>query len=276
MSKGVLIAVAGFALIAGTSAASGAPRFAFHRDVVWSPNGKQIAFVNGETRNDIFVMNLDGSGLRRITTDGLGKYGLAWTPNGKWIAYEVDSHLEEVSPDGAQHRRLTSRGGTQPDFSPSGQRVAYTDYAIQVMYQDGSEQTPVATPANNSIVFHAPTWSPNGRRIAFAVGDAGDAHDGITPYLAIINQNGGPETKLAIGHNIASTDWSPDGSKILFVEVWQISVLDLKTRKVRNLGQHAYYTARWSPSGRKILFNNEHGIFVMNSNGSHVHRLLPR
>jgi Tol biopolymer transport system component len=40
------------------------------------------------------------------------------------------------------------------------------------------------------------------------------------------------------------------------------------------LGQHASFTARWSPDGRRILFENGGAIFVMNSNGSHLRRLL--
>lgn len=275
--------------VASASGAASADRVRYWSPA-WSPDGKRIAFVSDRDGSDfgnVFVAGADGSNPRRLTDDGLGKTGVTWSPNGRWIAYQAYAYIDEVSPDGERHRRLTGYGGTQPDFSPSGRRIAYANGAsefyssIYVMRPDGTKKTPAALPGESESLGE-PTWSPDGEKLAFGVGTAADT-DFITPYLAVINQYRGRRTKYIPGHLSLSTDWSPDGKAILLVqsvrhgngyEDWRISVLDLRTKKMRYLGQHASFTARWSPNGRRILFENAGAIFVMNANGSHVRRLL--
>jgi Tol biopolymer transport system component len=274
-----------------TGAAAG-PGPVTYSSPVWSPNGKRIAFVSDldpkSANADIYVAAADGTNVRRITNEPRGKTGLAWSPNGKWIAYQSYAYIEEVSPDGKRHRRLTPYGGSQPAFSRSGRRIAYANgagefyAAIYAMRPDGSKKTLVARPSEGESLTQ-PTWSPDGERLAFSVGTAADTNL-IKPYLAVISQYRGRRTKYIPGHLSLSTDWSPDGRRILLVQStrkgdgyfdFKVSVLDLRTRKLRDLGQTASYTARWSPDGRRILFENGGAIYVMNADGSHVRKLLP-
>ena len=284
------------ATVATGAGDSGATRPAAYQSPAWSPNGRQIAFASdrvnpGSGKFEVYVMNLDGSGLRQLTNNAgpYGKAGLAWSPDGKWIAYQDYAFIDEVSSDGTKHRRLTGYGGWAPDFSPSGRRIAYGNGAaesyssIYVMRPDGAEKTLAAFPRKNESLG-SPTWSPGGQRLAFSVGTAADT-DLITPYLAIISRYRGKRTKLVIGHTIYSADWSPGGRKILLVEDpvlndprgnTRISVLDLRTRKLHFLGEHATYTAHWSPEGRRILFQLGQSLFVMNADGSNVREITPR
>jgi TolB protein len=288
MRTAVLAFVAAVAVASATGASS-AERVRYWSPA-WAPDGKRIAFVSDRDGSDfgnVFVAAADGSDPRQVTHDNLGKTGVAWSPNGKWIAYQAYAYIEEVSPDGAQHRRLTGYGGTQPNFSPSGRRIAYANGAaeffasIYVMRPDGSKKTAAALPRESESLGQ-PTWSPDGEKLAFGVGTAADT-DFITPYLAVISQYRGRRTKYIPGHLSLSTDWSPDGKTILLVQSvrhgsgyddWRISILDLRTKKLRYLGQHAYYTARWSPNGRRILFDTGGAIYVMDADGTHVRRLL--
>lgn len=53
----------------------------FREQPQWSPDSQQIAFVSwGNTSNEIYVMNADGSQFRRATTDGRFKSNLSWRP----------------------------------------------------------------------------------------------------------------------------------------------------------------------------------------------------
>ena len=50
-------------------------------DAAWSPDGKQVAFVpTRDGGDDVWVVNADGSHLRRVTDDGGTKLMLAWAP----------------------------------------------------------------------------------------------------------------------------------------------------------------------------------------------------
>lgn len=58
-------------------------------DACWSPDGRQIAFsCDKEGSNDIWVMNADGTDLRRVTTDNSQHEFLpSWSPDGTTLAY---------------------------------------------------------------------------------------------------------------------------------------------------------------------------------------------
>ena len=293
MARRCLLAGILAAFVGAIGGASGATQPARYTSPAWSPDGKRVAFVSDRAdpargQFDIYVMNLDGSGVRRLTDTNAGKTGLAWSPNGKWIAYQSYAYLEEVSPDGTRHRRLTGYGGTQPDFSPRGRRIAYANGAaefyssIYVMRPDGSKKVPAALPRESESLSE-PTWSPDGERLAFGVATAADTNF-ITPYLAVISQYRGRRTRYAVGRLSLSTDWSPDGRRVLLVAStrqgqgytdWRILVLDLKTKRLRDLGRHATFTAHWSPNGRRILFENAGRLFVMNADGSNVREITP-
>lgn len=113
----------------------------------WAPDGRRLAFMSarpnahGNNPNyDIYVVSLDGSGLRRLT-GWPGEEGWpAWSPDGRWIAFTTthdDVGQSEIGgpytdiwlmhPDGTGKRRLV-RGmlGTLPAWSPDGRTIVFT------------------------------------------------------------------------------------------------------------------------------------------------------
>ena len=57
-------------------------------DPAWSPDGRKIVYVSGEEDgNQVYVMNVDGSGSTRLTFDDSNKADPAWSPDGNQIAY---------------------------------------------------------------------------------------------------------------------------------------------------------------------------------------------
>jgi Tol biopolymer transport system component len=289
MSRWFAASMVAAALLAAPAANGGAaaPYYAWP---VWSPDGSELAFVGGDQalfRYDIYVMKANGTGIRQVTHDGGPKGELAWSPNGKWLAYSDSEALEEIHLDGTGERRVAAYA-IEPDFSPSGRRIAYANgeaafySSVYVMRPDGSKKTPVALPRGNESLG-APTWSPGGEKLAFSVGTAADASF-VTPYLAIISRYFGRRMRLAVGHTIYSADWSRDGRQILLVEDpklndprlnTRISVLDVRTRRLHYLGRKATFTARWSPDGRRIAFSYFNHLYVMNADGSHVRDVTP-
>lgn len=211
---------------------------------VWSPDGKKIAFVSGrdvKCRGEIYVMNVDGGGLRRLTRNGLADALPMWSPNGTRIAFLRFS----VPP---------ACGGWASDPGPN----------VYVMNADGSGQRRLARGWPSA-------WSAGGRKIAFTGPDD-------RPGMYVINADGSGQRRLnTVSFNSAT--WSPNGQKILFVRArpgTRAKVNDMYVMNADGSGQRKLtergHDARWSPDGEKISFvtnrdgNNE--IYVMNADGS--------
>jgi Tol biopolymer transport system component len=255
---------------------------------VWSPDWRKVAFVQerGVYRtypvhgrySDIYVVNADGSGRRRLTQSPQNDGDPVWSPDGRRLAFvrirggRADIYV--VSADGSGLRRLAHAIA----FTPMGG-------------------------APSSGFGANPAWSPDGRKIAFM-----SNRDG-TDDLFVVSADGSGLRNLtrSQGHDRAriwkgrehkriswfSTDgpmWSPDGQKIVFrserdrpseleraacrprCEREEIYVIDADGSGLRRLTHNWRFDAApvWSPDGRKILFvrRRHPDVYVMNADGS--------
>jgi Tol biopolymer transport system component len=149
----------------------------------WSPDGTKIAFLREQpftrpdgsngSQPDIWVMNADGSGKRKITDDIAFENGLSWSPDGTKIAFEQDGDIWTIAPEGSGRRNLTDTPDAvevNPDFSPDGQKLAFagtfdhTDFEIYTMNLDGGALTTVT---DNNVYEDEPAFSPSGTKIAY-------------------------------------------------------------------------------------------------------------
>ncbi len=160
----------------------------------WSPDGNQIAFVSELTGDyEIHVMDADGSDVRQLTASPREDWQPSWSPDGKHIVFTSvrtgDWEIYVMDSDGANVHQLTERPGVDwtPDWSPDGQQIVFasngipgvievadeavldkpetTPWDIYVMNPDGSSVKRLTDDPGNDI---EPTWSPDGKYIAFA------------------------------------------------------------------------------------------------------------
>jgi hypothetical protein len=102
----------------------------------WSPDGSRLAFtcqvVSGNL--DLCVINADGTGLTRITSDTARDARPAWSPDGTRIAFTTTAfsgthELALIAPDGSGLTRVSPGTGVlQPAWSPDGARIAFTAF----------------------------------------------------------------------------------------------------------------------------------------------------
>jgi Tol biopolymer transport system component/CubicO group peptidase (beta-lactamase class C family) len=122
------------------------------RDFAWSPDGRRIAFDSVRDGNsEIYVVNSDGGGLRRLTRNAGPDLAPAWSPDGRKIAFTTkrDGNFEVyvMNADGSGQRRLTRNPASDgsPAWSPDGRRIAFVsrrdgNLEVYVMNPDGSGQ----------------------------------------------------------------------------------------------------------------------------------------
>ena len=165
-------------------AAGGAPRAITRRPVVafepsFSPDGRFVVFERFRpNRSQIWRVGVDGSGLRRLTSDSNDRQP-NWSPRGDRIVFQrhrrgqVD--LYTVDPNGRGARNLTRtrrREETDVSWSPSGRYLVFSsdggniDRASLFTIGAGGGGRRQLT-RTSGIYDGAPSWSPDGARIAF-------------------------------------------------------------------------------------------------------------
>lgn len=144
---------------------------------MWSPDGKRLAFVQGDRRGNSDIMTLDlATGRARRLTDGNGiNTEPSWNPQGTQLAFTSDREggpqVFLMQDDGSNLRRLTGEGlyNASPAWSPNGAMVAYVSrfegkFDLFVYKLGEGKAYQITTGVSTS---ESPAWSPDERRLVF-------------------------------------------------------------------------------------------------------------
>jgi tetratricopeptide (TPR) repeat protein len=102
----------------------------YPEDMAPDVSGNQIAFMsNREGSWEIYIMNLDGSGLKRLTNNAANDGLPAWSPDGRAIAFVSNQGgpwaVWAMNPDGSNPRRLFNIGGGGLSFGWQNQQISW-------------------------------------------------------------------------------------------------------------------------------------------------------
>lgn len=233
----------------------------------WSPDGRRVVFVSnrahyegprldsGTPDFDVWIVDADGSGARRVTDEPSNEHDPAWSADGGSIVFSSDrdsrGDLYAKRLDTGVTTRLTRHfvgRAIMPAPSVAPERIAFAAqsmragafWAYQVHVRDARGE--IAT-LSDTIGGCWPRWSPDGRRLAHVRSNVGttpsalEVRDGPTLGTSRVYATQGLWSYYPA--------WSPDGSRLVFSvspahhegEDWDLAVVDLATGAWQRLTQ---------------------------------------
>ena len=244
-----------------------------------SPDGRKVAFArttaDGSTALGAYVVNIDGTGLRKIDANGENP---SWSPDGTqlvetralfdpgasapynvalWIVNLESGNARQITRNGVRCPNACADGGQDGEarWSPDGTRLVFLQetyispeqFSIFTMAADGSDMQRV-TPVGMNVAD--PHWSPDGRFIVFQ--SPPDPSEHYPQDIYTIHADGTSLTQLTADLSAAPA------------------------------GLEAAFHPSWSPDGRQIVFSHFPGstpngasLYVMNADGTDLHLVAP-
>jgi Tol biopolymer transport system component len=224
-------------------------------------------------------------------TSGSGSFpgGLrspAWSPDGKRVVYEKVDYTPRpqnqvlYSWDPRYEYRYTD---VFPSFSKNGVLLVTSknvDSSIVTMNADGSNRR-VVFQAVQGAAF-APSWSPDGERIAFGYGGFLQGRRTSGAKIVLVNRDGsGVEELTADMPNAGFPSWSADGKEIVYRSFGPkdmgLRIFNLENHTTRALSNGSDNLPYWSPDGRRILFTRKQDdnfdIYTIKPDGTDLKRM---
>jgi Tol biopolymer transport system component len=227
-----------------TGSVSGAPKA-----------GARIAFTYNKA---IYVIGADGSGLRRITHDKASDGGIAWSNDGKLLAFgryfgnndcgedQSRGDLYLIGADGKGERRVTTTAcmyatPRNPVFAPKGRTLAFTDDEGVLLAKATAWK-----PRRVSDFGLFPSWAPDARRLVVARGSDLEILDTVT----------GAKRKVATGDFAV---WSHKGNSLAYVSGKSLLLIHPPGGPIRRLAtaseNSTFDNIAWSPGDDRIAYS---------------------
>lgn len=281
---------------------------------VWSPDGKNIAFVSDRTGTpELFVMDATGNNVRQLTdkllptpdNGYLWEFGPpAWSPDGETIAVSMqwcfscgghayyETHLFSISVVSGIATELPEQG-VNPTWSPDGTKLLFEypgDYTVQyrhfgVMNADGRDPFYLA-----ELDSEQPKWSPDSSQLLFASSLVSDTEIYNSEIYKVNSDGSGLSNLTTSLAQEYAPQWSPDGSKIAFHRnkdtnsATDIFVMDAdggNSTALTSSPAHEH-SPLWSPDGTMMAFFRYYddaqcctaSIVVIKADGSHPQEIV--
>lgn len=249
-------------------------------DLHLSPDGKAMIYIvttpdlaRARRTSEVWMMNSDGTGARRILQTEQEPSSPQFSPDGKWISFISDSQLYIASAAGGAGRKLTniSTGVSDPLWSPDGKMIAFTtdvypecnaddacNRRISERWEKGSLKGHMA---DDLLYRHWTAWKDGTRTHTFIVDVAGGGIRDLTP-----GERDAPNFQLG---GPLQYDFSPDARELVYTsnpdkvlatstnnDLWIISLTDAgaRPRNITALNPAYDGSPKYSPDGKYIAY----------------------
>jgi len=196
----------------------------------------QIAFASSRSGvPQIYLINIDLTGLNPLTNMDEGACQPTWSPDGSQIVF--------ISP-------CLGRG----EFFDN----TYNNSSLYIINADGSDQRTLTTVPGSD---YDPDWSPDGKRIAFT-----SLRDGKKDVYVLTLETGAIERLTTVEGDVqgnSQPSWSPFGNQIVYTvkrfnayQIWAMSDTGQGNVQIARSGQDFWdFLPIWAPDGETILFS---------------------
>jgi len=202
---------------------------------VLSAKEKILLHRIGPSESTLFIAKTDGSDERPLLPKSCFDYNASFSADGKWIIFTSErsgsADIYRVHPDGSGLQRLTDDPAydDQGALSPDEKQLAFVSSRVS-----GSAdiwvldlQTKKARNLTHAPASFRPSWSPDGKWIAFSSDrntpvrrDAGRFEQSHAVSIYVMRADGTDVRRItSAGRFAGSPKWSPDGERIVFYEM---------------------------------------------------------
>lgn len=253
----------------------------------YSPDGKKIVFAsNRDGETAIYVINADGSNVRKLVNDLPDCSLPTWSSDGMKLYFYSESRAYMMNADGGNLAKIPDPFGK---LSPDGKKTVFVSgavpdsqasYEIYVANADGSNQIRLT---NNHSLDADPAWSPDSKRIVFTCFPDGFVDGGQNnAEICVMSADGSDVIRLTNDPAWDSAPaWSWDGTRILFNSrrgcngqdaIYVMNADGGNAMQLTDCGENAR-PGNWSPDGKRIVYESRRDgnseIYSINADPSH-------
>ena len=239
----------------------------FH-GIAWTPQGRVVfsSFEGGQY--DIWIMNADGTGRQRLTSDAFNDSLPAVSPDGRHVVFisnrpQADNvaRLWRMDIDGGNPVQLTAGNGYGPHVSPDGRWVVYVSWSPadgittlwRIAIEGGEPERLTDYPAS------WPAYSPDGQWIV-CIARADPARPDEWRYSVIPAAGGRPVRQFDLtGFQYQYVRWTPDSRHLSYIgappdpsNVWLQPAAGGEPRKLTDFKSDYIFRHAWSADGRTL------------------------
>ncbi len=230
-----------------------------------SPDGRTVAFASERAGGrKLFVIGVDGRGLRQVTSGPAADDSPSWSPDGTRLAFsstrdDPAGDIYTVGADGGTPARLTAdpAADTQPAWGPA--RIAFTTTRfhpagdVVLMADTGGAVTRAVPDPGDSA---EPAWSPDGARLAFTtraqdpLGDVKEIAGGTVSVISALSAVGETEPAFRADGRPVFTELRASGT----TDIWSADATGGDRRDLTNRPGAGEFDPAFSADGSQLAY----------------------